>query len=73
MPLVCIFDLPDIFLSYFVKDRKNTRSGIKKVATFKQKGEKYVRNITYTNQGHSSAKVNSVIDFTDESFIKCDV
>ena len=36
-------------------------------------GKQYVRHIIYTNQGHLHTKFISIIDFTDEPAIRCDV
>ena len=38
----------------------------KNVAFTEKKGKQYVRQIMYTNQGHLSIKVTSVIDYIDE-------
>ena len=45
----------------------------KKVPMTEKKGKQYVRQIIYTNQGHSHTKVTPVIDFTGEPVIQCDV
>ena len=50
-----------------------TRSDVKKCCDHCKKGKQYLRQITYTNQGHLPIKVTPIIDFTEKQVIHCDV
>ena len=43
------------------------------VAITEKKAKQYMRQITYTNQGHLSPKITTIIHFTDELVTQYDV